>query len=156
MTDPISGTAASQMAEQAKQVGGEGAASGGSDSASKASFDDVLSEVQGREVEQTQGVDKTQDVGQAQEVEGIEGVDKAQQADGPAADRLRGFLDGMSTDEAELDQMMDKSINGGDMSQKDLLQMQALMYGYSQKVELTTKAVSNAASGMKQIMNTQV
>lgn len=144
MTDPISGKVASQMVEQANQVGEQQASVDKAGSDKQASFDDVLSNVQNREVDQAKAPDK------------VEGVGQTEQAEGPAATRLRDFLDQMRTDESSLDKMMTKSMSGGDMSQQELLKMQSLIYGYSQKVELASKVVSNAASGMKQIMNTQV
>lgn len=147
MTDPISGKIASQMAEQANQVGGQQASADGVDSTQKSSFKDVMADVQNREVEQANAPN---------EVDGVEAVDKAEEAQGPAATRLQDFLNDLRTDETKLDKMMNKSLSGADMSQQELLQMQSLIYAYSQKVELASKAVSNAASGMKQIMNTQV
>ncbi|MFW5968087.1 MAG: hypothetical protein ACOCV2_11245, partial [Persicimonas sp.] len=145
MTDPISGQAASQMTEQVSRadearVGAED----GPDETAEASFDEVMGEVQ------TDGVDN------AEQVDQVEGVEETQQSEGPAQQRLRSFVDEMSADEAEIEQMMEGSLEGGDMSQKEMLQMQSLIYGYSQKVELTTKAVSSATDGMKQVMNTQV
>jgi hypothetical protein len=145
--DPISGKVASQMAEQANQVGEQKASSEGGDSTQKASFQDVLSNVQNKEVDKAGG---------AEQVDGVQKAGQVEQPEGPAATRLEGFLDGLRTDETKLDDMMDKSLSGADMSQQELLQMQSLMYAYSQKVEMASKAVSNAASGMKQIMNTQV
>ncbi len=147
MTDPISGKIASQMAEQASQVGEQQASASEADSPQKTSFKDVLSNVQNQEVDQANAPEN---------VDAIEGVEQADQTEGPAATRLQDFMEGLRTDETELEQMMDKSLSGADMSQQELLQMQSLIYAYSQKVELASKAVSNAASGMKQIMNTQV
>ena len=143
--DPISGKVASQMAEQANQVGEQQGASKAGDSNQKGSFQDVLSNVQ-----------EADKAGGAGEVDGVQKAEQVEQAEGPAATRLEDFLDGLRTDETKLDKMMDKSLSGADMSQQELLEMQSLLYAYSQKVDMASKAVSNAASGMKQIMNTQV
>jgi hypothetical protein len=145
--DPISGKVASQMAEQANQAGEQEVSSKEGASGKGASFQDVLSNVQNKEVEKA---------GAAGEVDGVQKAEQIEQAEGPAATRLEDFLDGLRTDETKLDKMMDKSLSGADMSQQELLQMQSLLYAYSQKVDMASKAVSNAASGMKQIMNTQV
>jgi hypothetical protein len=142
--DPISGKVASQMAEQANQAGEQEATSKEGDSTQKASFQDVLTNVQNKEVDQAGAAEK------------VDGIQKADQAEGPAATQLEDFLDGLRTDETKLDKMMDNSLSGADMSQQELLEMQSLLYAYSQKVDMASKAVSNAASGMKQIMNTQV
>jgi hypothetical protein len=138
--DPISGQIASQMAEQASQVS-EHQSAGQGESAKSTSFQEVLSDVQTREAEKASPVAE---------------VEPAAQAEGPAATRLRDFLDQLRTDETRLDRMMSKSMSGAEMSPQDLLQMQALIYSYSQKVEIVSKAVSSASSGMKQMMNTQV
>lgn len=153
MTDPISGKIASQMAQQANQAGEQADAVNESSSTQQSSFKDVLSNVQNRQVD---GAQAAEGVDGPQKAQAVDAVDQAQQAEGPAQTRLREFLDNMSTDETKLDKMMSQSLSGAEMSQQDLLQMQALIYSYSQKVELATKAVSNAAGGMKQIMNTQV
>lgn len=139
--DPISGQMASQMTEQAAQLSEQPEAIGGEDAAKSASFEDVFSQVQAREVEQISPVNQVAEVSKT---------------DRPANTRLRDFIDGVQGDESTLDKMMSTSMSGAQMSSQDLLQMQALIYNYSQKVELATKAVSNAGSGIKQIMNTQV
>lgn len=147
MTDPISGKIASQMAEQAGGVGDQQASVSQGDSDKKASFKDVMANVQSQEVDGANAAEK---------VDAIESVQGTDQTEGPAATRLQDFLDGLRTDETKLEKMMDKSLSGADMSNQELLEMQSLIYAYSQKVEMASKAVSNAASGMKQIMNTQV
>lgn len=139
--EPISGQMASNMADQVTQVSENPEAMGGEDAASSASFEDVFSQAQAREVDQAPEVKKVAEISETE---------------GPASTRLRDFVDGIQSDETSLDRMMGKSMSGAEMSSQDLLQMQALIYNYSQKVELATKAVSNAGSGMKQIMNTQV
>lgn len=139
--EAISGQmAASQMVEQASEIRNK-EAMGQGDPAKSASFQEVMSQVQAREVEAT--------AAPAQ-------VEQVSKAEGPAQVRLQEFLDGVRSDETRLDAMMDQSMSGKPMSQQDLLQMQALIYSYSQKVDMASKAVSNAAGGMKQLMNTQV
>lgn len=139
--DPISGQMASQMSEQASKISEHPEAMGGADAAKSSSFEDVFSQVQAREVEASAP---------------IEAVAEVAPTEGPASTRLRDFIDGVQSDETTLDKLMTKSMSGAEMSSQDLLQMQALIYNYSQKIELATKAVSNAGSGIKQIMNTQV
>ncbi|QDG53341.1 hypothetical protein FIV42_22110 [Persicimonas caeni] len=147
MTDPISGKIASQMAEQASGVGEQSASVSQGDSSQKTSFKDVMANVQSQQVDEAKAADN---------VDAIEGVEGASESEGPAETRLQDFLDGLRTDETRLEKMMEGSLSGADMSNQELLEMQSLIYAYSQKVELASKAVSNAASGMKQIMNTQV
>jgi hypothetical protein len=55
---------------------------------------------------------------------------------------------------------MDKLINGGlsgkNFSNSELLSLQAGMYKYSQELELTSKVVEKATSGLKDTLKTQV
>lgn len=139
--EAISGPmAASQMVEQASEIRGKESLGQG-EGAKSTSFQDVMSQVQAREVEAA--------AAPAQ-------VEQVSKTEGPAETRLQEFLDGVRSDETRLDAMMNRSMSGKPMSQQDLLQMQALIYSYSQKVDMASKAVSNAAGGMKQLMNTQV
>ena len=144
MTDPISGKIASQMTQQANEVGGDKASVSKGDSSQKASFKDVMANVQNQEVDG------------AKQAGAVDVVQKTEKTEGPAETRLQDFMDGLRTDESKLEKMMDKSLSGADMSNQELLEMQSLIYAYSQKIEMASKAVSNATSGMKQIMNTQV
>jgi hypothetical protein len=145
MTDPISGAAASsaqKLAENASTPGVEE-----STGQNGASFDDVMDKVQpGEQVDQPDTA----------AVDGVEPADQVQQVEGPAKARLDDFIGRINTDQAEIEAMLERGMGGGEMSQKDLLQVQALIYGHAQRVELTSKVVSNAAKGVKQVMNTQV
>lgn len=55
---------------------------------------------------------------------------------------------------------IDKLINGGlsgkSMSNQELLQMQAGMYKYTQELDLCSKVVEKATSGLKDTLKTQV
>lgn len=138
--EPISGQVATSAAEQLNQlsqpqevIGEEG---GGS-----SPFLEVMNRMEAAPAEAGEAV------GRVVEVEPSEG---------PALKELRAFFDGVQMDEQQLDSMMTKSLSGAEMSPQDLLRMQALVYNYSQKIDLASKALSNATSGVKQLMNTQV
>jgi hypothetical protein len=150
VTDPISGKLASQMAQQIQQMQEAGEAGGsqgasGSGGAGGASFQEVM---QQQQAEAAQGVEGAQGAEAPQPIEQVEG--------GEEASRLENFVQDVMSDEKKIDEMMESCLNGGDMSQDEMLQMQSLIYGYSQKVDLATKVVEKAAGGVKQMMNTQV
>ena len=153
MTDPVSGAGSNAASEVAKQSGAsETSGAEGPSSSDGESFDDVMGRVQdaendGPDAADVDSADQAEQVGAPDEVDGIEG---------PARARLDEFVVGINEDQAEIEQMLRRGMDGGQMSQKDLLQTQALIYGFSQRVELASKAVSNATSGVKQVMNTQV
>ena len=147
MTDPVSGAAASSAQKVAENASTSGVEEAGGDDG--ASFDDVMEQVQ-------QADEAAQDNPEASAVDGVDEVDQVQQVDGPAKSRLDDFVNRINADQSEIEQMLEKGMGGGEMSQKDLLQVQALIYGHAQRVDLTTKVVSNATKGVKQVRNTQV
>lgn len=144
MTDPIQGISAIQGAAGLDGASGPSGAGG----PKGASFDDVMEGQKTQEAEATQGVEA------AQEVEAPEAP--AQVEKSSAVDQMDSFLDGMSKDEAELKDLMERCMGGQDLSQKELLRVQVLVYGYAQKVDLASKVVDKATGGIKQVMNTQV
>lgn len=52
--------------------------------------------------------------------------------------------------------IMKMALSGRQFSPPELLAMQAGVYRFSQELELTSKVVEKATSGIKQTMNTQV
>lgn len=133
MTDPISGA----MASQAAQMIQESAATEGAQPSGK-SFAEVLQ--QGPpQVEQTPEVTP---------------VEAPEQVAEPAA--LDAYIEGILGDESRISELLESSMRGDALGPQEMLQMQALIYSYSQKVELTTKVVEKATGGIKQVMNTQV
>ncbi|MGM0555375.1 MAG: hypothetical protein ACQEVA_03255 [Myxococcota bacterium] len=149
MTDPVSGAAASsaqKVAESATTSGVEG-----STTDDGASFDDVMNDVQ-----QASEAERAGESSAAGGVDGVDAPDRIQEVEGPAQARLDDFVGRINGDQAEIEAMLERGMGGGEMSQKDLLQVQALIYGHAQRVELTSKVVSNATQGVKQVMNTQV
>jgi hypothetical protein len=145
MTDPISGA----MARQALQPG---AGAEAIDQASKTSpggqtsFQDVM----------RQKTEASSSVDGPRAAESVDQTRPAQSAERVHQTHLDDFIDGILANEKDLQRMMSQCISGGAMSQQEMLQMQALIYAYSQKVDLTTKVVEKATGGLKQVMNTQV
>jgi hypothetical protein len=144
MTDPIQGIGAIDKMKELDKASGVGGPQG-------ASFDEVMGDQGAQGVEQAEGV------------EGVEGPQEVEAAEAPqeveksgAIDKMDQFLDGMSKDEAELNDLMERCMGGADLSQKELLRVQMLVYGYAQKVDLASKVVDKATGGIKQVMNTQV
>lgn len=142
MTDPISGQLASQAMQQPTATQGvEGPARGGQNPST--SFKEVMAE-------KTEAAGQVDGAPKAQAVEAPEKVEKVHKA------QLDDFVNGILTNETDLKRMMEHCMQGGAMGQQEMLQMQALIYSYSQKVDLTTKVVEKATGGLKQVMNTQV
>ncbi|MBI5508841.1 MAG: ATP-dependent helicase HrpB [Deltaproteobacteria bacterium] len=70
--------------------------------------------------------------------------------------RLGGMLQKMIGGQDKMTQIMNMALSGRQFSPGELLAMQAGVYRFSQELELTSKVVEKATSGIKQTMNTQV
>lgn len=65
-------------------------------------------------------------------------------------------LQEMITGQDKMNGIMKMALSGRQFSPPELLAMQAGVYRFSQELELTSKVVEKATSGIKQTMNTQV
>lgn len=145
MTDPISGAAAMQNIQKMQQLTEAAPAAAEAKGPTGPSFAQVL---EGKQAEATQG---------AQAVQGAQAPDAAAPVGKTeGAQQIDRFVEGVLSDERKMDAMMARCVDGKTMSNGELLQLQGLVYGYAQKVELATKLVDKATGGLKQIMNTQV
>jgi hypothetical protein len=134
MVDPIAG-AGQVSADIASNDATSGTKGGVSDDAA-VTFDEVL------EADVDAGASET-----------AEAVDAASPVEG---NRLTELVESMQADRASLEETMDRVMSGQDLDQKEMLEMQALVYQYSQRVELTSKVVEKATGGLKQMLNMQV
>ena len=69
-----------------------------------------------------------------------------------AARQIHAILD----EEAELDAAMARSLNGESMDQREMLELQATVYSYSQRVDVATRVIDRGANAIKQLLNTQL
>lgn len=161
MVDPVSNEGISKVAQQAGlDEAGKGSEATSSDGPDSASFQDVL------EGKMEAGkADQAEAAKQAEQVEGAEEVRKSERAemhdvdgvrDGAERVKLEKFMKSVSGDKAEIDHMMERVSNGANLDQKELLEMQALIYSYSQKVEIASKVVEKGTGGLKQMMQMRV
>lgn len=70
--------------------------------------------------------------------------------------RVVTMLQGLIGGQDRMTRIMKVALSGRQMSPPELLAMQAGVYRFSQELELTSKVVEKATSGIKQTMNTQV
>lgn len=70
--------------------------------------------------------------------------------------RVVSMLQGLIGGQDKMSRIMKIALSGRQMSPPELLAMQAGVYRFSQELELTSKVVEKATSGIKQTMNTQV
>jgi len=174
MSDPVSGgvgKAAQQMMQEmqkqmAEQVQEQQQVAG----ADKANFNDAMvNKTQGvNDVTNTQKVQETtkaSDVlrtAQNNAVNGSQnigqGPNAAKKVDGTtkAESGLKKMLNQMVDGQNKLDDIIKMATSGKTYSQQDLLAIQASVYKFSQELDLTSKVVEKATSGIKQTMQTQV
>lgn len=135
--DPIEGTKLASIApmEQADTLSGPSATE-----ESGTAFKDVLAE--------------KMDDGEGVQVDGVDAIEAPEPTE--MRERVDSFMKDVLSDEKQLDKIMSRAASGADMNNDELLKMQALMYGYAQKVDLATKVVEKSTSGVKQMMQTQV
>ncbi len=70
--------------------------------------------------------------------------------------KLGDMLQKLIGGQDKMTQIMNMASSGRQFSPAELLAMQAGVYRFSQELELTSKVVEKATSGIKQTMNTQV
>jgi hypothetical protein len=164
MADPIGGglgKAAQQMMEQVQQQAQQ-AQKGGLQQGVESKFDVTLVN-QGQQVQEAQKVSEatkavdTLRMAKLNLVDpsiGVKPVEPAKETtQNSGVKRLMGaVMDGQN----QLDQIIAKASSGKQFSNTELLAMQAGVYKFSQELELTSKVVEKATSGIKQTMQTQV
>lgn len=81
----------------------------------------------------------------------------AQKADvSKTSNALMGMMGNMEKGQASLDKLINGAASGKTFSNAELLSLQAGMYKYSQELDLTSKVVEKATSGLKDTLKTQV
>lgn len=69
---------------------------------------------------------------------------------------MKRLLDQVAGGQNKLDRIIKMATSGKTFNQQELLAIQAGVYKFSQEMELTSKVVEKATSGVKQTMQTQV
>lgn len=65
-------------------------------------------------------------------------------------------VDTILAEEAALDGAMSRTLDGETMGQREMLELQATVYSYSQRVEVATRVIDRGAAALKQLLNTQL
>jgi hypothetical protein len=109
-------------------------------------------------VETTKAVDVLR-TAQANKVNGVDkslGVKQVDAAAKPKESGLKSILNQVVEGQNKLDQIIKMATSGKTYSNQDLLAIQASVYKFSQELDMTSKVVEKATSGVKQTMQTQV
>jgi hypothetical protein len=146
-----------QQVEQQQKVGGP-------------QFDNVMAQQGVNDPTKLQDVSKVQDVQKTQsaadvlrtaQAQQVGGVDKSLdvkkvEATTKTEGGLKAVLQQVVEGQNKLDQIIKMATSGKTYGNQELLAIQASVYKFSQELELTSKVVEKATSGVKQTMQTQV
>lgn len=168
MVDPVSGgigkASQQMMQELQKQMSEQVQQGNGPD---KAQFNDMMvqdvqqaqdpSKVQGvNDPTRAQSVLKTAQANATQKVDTNNMDIKASTGDSTTRTGLKKMLNQMVDGQNKLDDIIKMATSGKKYGQQELLAIQASVYKFSQELDLTSKVVEKATSGIKQTMQTQV
>lgn len=75
---------------------------------------------------------------------------------GKSTSMMSSIVNNLEKGQVNIDKMLDGSLASKNLSNADLLQLQAGMYKYTQELDLVSKVVEKATSGLKDTLKTQV
>jgi hypothetical protein len=112
---------------------------------------------QARQVEQAGKIDKTNLQKTDKNVTG-KGMDPVTQKSevSKSTSMVMGMMDNMEKGGAAIDKLINGGLTGKNFSNSELLGLQAGMYKYTQELDLCSKVVEKATSGLKDTLKTQV
>jgi hypothetical protein len=183
MAGPTAGISAAQIAQQklqdqgAQQVNKQGASKFDGVLANKAQGAEQVQATQ--QAQATQKAQATQQVDIARQVDTVNKTDKAalnkvhgansQQVTTRAAEpvdakpetskasnMVSGVVNSLEKGQLNLEKLINSGMSGKNFSNSELLSLQASMYKYTQELDLTSKVVEKATSGLKDVVKTQV
>lgn len=117
-----------------------------------------------RQVQGTPPVDRTQAAGRldatarttaAQPPRGPEPVARKAEAS-QVKSLVMNLVDNIEQSQGVLDKLIDQSLKGKTFTNSELIGLQAGMYKYTQELDLCSKVVEKATSGLKDTLKTQV
>jgi exonuclease VII small subunit len=97
--------------------------------------------------------DKAQAVQGPAPVRQVESVGKTER---PTLSMVSRVVSELEQGQLRLDKLIDAGVSGKQFSNAELLSLQASMYKYTLELDLTSKVVEKATSGLKDVVKTQV
>ena len=146
MTGPMTGVTAAQVAQpkQLDQVPAQGSKAG------ESKFDAVLAD------KAAGGAEGAQKAGAVQGAEAVRQVEGVGQVERPVLNMVSHVVRELEQGQLRMDRLIDAGISGKRFSNAELLSLQASMYKYTLELDLTSKVVEKATSGLKDVVKTQV
>ena len=174
MAGPLAGISAAQIAQQklpdqaAQQVNKQG----------PSKFDQSMKTQGAGQVDKAAHVAHAQQIQKVDQARNIDQVSKTNKADlnkldknvtgkgmDPVAQKsevnksgsmVMSMMSSLEKGQVNIDKLINGGLSGKSMSNQDLLQMQAGMYKYTQELDLCSKVVEKATSGLKDTLKTNV
>ena len=180
MAGPMTGVSAAQVAQQklqdqgAQQVNKQGASKFDAALANKAQGPEQVQHAQSaqaaqatqraEQVRQAEAVNKTEKAtlnkvnGAAQEPATARGAEAVagKQETSKTGNMLGHVVSELEKGQVNMDKLIQAGASGKTFSNAELLSLQAGMYKYTQELDLTSKVVEKATSGLKDTLKTQV
>lgn len=94
-------------------------------------------------------VETNKPVEQLQKIPSIQSISKTNNV-------ISSILSSLEQGNARVDALLKSSLSKKNMSNQELLAMQAGMYKYTQELDLCSKVVDKAVNGLKDVLKTQV
>ena len=111
-----------------------------------------------QQVDQAQRVGQVGRIGEADKVATARGAmpaEAASRSEGPNK-FLSGVVEHLEQGQNYMDSLISQGMSGKQFSNAELISLQAGMYKYTQELDLTSKVVEKATSGIKDTLKTQV
>jgi hypothetical protein len=185
MAAPMAGVSAAQIAQQklqdqgAQQVNKQGPSKFDGALANKAQAAGGPEQVNAAQAAQkAQAAQATQKADQIRHVETVNKTDKAGlnkvngansqsltargaepvngKAETQKGNMMTSMVDSLEKGQVNLEKLISAGANGKKFSNSEMLSLQASMYKYTQELDLTSKVVEKATSGLKDVVKTQV
>ncbi|MBN1206469.1 MAG: ATP-dependent helicase HrpB [Myxococcaceae bacterium] len=92
----------------------------------------------------------------AQPTEPVRQVESVSKPERPTVNLVSRVVSELEQGQLRLDKLIDAGVSGRHFSNAELLSLQASMYKYTLELDLTSKVVEKATSGLKDVVKTQV
>lgn len=120
------------------------------------SFGDAMQAQMAQATQQINPTARAHDVIAQAKIEATQGSKRVNEAAQSYRSWFASSLENLVGGQDKMTELMNLALSGRQFSSPELIAMQAGVYRYAQELELTSKVVEKATSGIKQTMNTQV
>ncbi|MFL5346253.1 MAG: ATP-dependent helicase HrpB [Hyalangium sp.] len=115
-------------------------------------FDTVLAD----KAQAAGGADAARKTESAPGVDPTHRVESVSKTEKPTLNMVSHVVSELEQGQRRLDTLIDAGVSGRQFSSSELLSLQASMYKYTLELDLTSKVVEKATSGLKDVVKTQV